>query len=324
MRHLLWELSEGDGYERFKEIAVSLTGLKVAPFYGCQILRPSKVLGFEDPDRPSSLERLIEACGAEAIDYPAKIKCCGFPIILAREDVALGEAILPLQEAADAGADVIVTPVPALPPVARRVAGEGREEGRPLVQHAGAAPRAAARRGGGHHGGRAQVQAPRRAAVPRDEAQAAAARRGPSCRRLTAAARATVRVAALADLHGRLDGVVVPPCDLVVIAGDLGPYALEAGAASQVPWLEGRLRALARSGWRPRRARRSPASPAITTSPWWDRRALERLPWTYLCDDEVTVAGARVYGSPWCPRRRVRPKADEPQPPSPDAAARAP
>jgi succinate dehydrogenase / fumarate reductase cytochrome b subunit len=113
VRHLLWELSEGDGYERFKEIAVkSLTGLKVAPFYGCQILRPSKVLGFEDPDNPSSLERLIEACGAEAIDYPAKIKCCGFPIILAREDVALGEAILPLQEAADAGADVIVTPCP--------------------------------------------------------------------------------------------------------------------------------------------------------------------------------------------------------------------
>ena len=113
VRHLLWELSEGDGYERFKEIAVkSLTGLKVAPFYGCQILRPSKVLGFEDPDSPSSLERLIEACGAEAIDYPAKIKCCGFPIILAREDVALGEAILPLQEAADAGADVIVTPCP--------------------------------------------------------------------------------------------------------------------------------------------------------------------------------------------------------------------
>ena len=38
-----------------------LKGLKIAPFYGCQILRPSKILGFEDPDRPSSLERIIEA-----------------------------------------------------------------------------------------------------------------------------------------------------------------------------------------------------------------------------------------------------------------------
>jgi succinate dehydrogenase cytochrome b subunit len=113
VRHLLWEISEGDGLERFKQIAVkSLTGLKVAPFYGCQILRPSKVLGFENPDDPQSLERLIEACGAEPIDYDAKVKCCGFPIVLAREDVALGEAILPLSQASDAGADVMVTPCP--------------------------------------------------------------------------------------------------------------------------------------------------------------------------------------------------------------------
>jgi succinate dehydrogenase / fumarate reductase cytochrome b subunit len=113
VRHLLWEVSEGDGYERFKEIAVrSLEGLRVAPFYGCQILRPSKLLGFENPDSPQSLERLIEACGAEAIDYEAKVKCCGFPIVLAREDVALGMAVQPLAQARDAGADVIVTPCP--------------------------------------------------------------------------------------------------------------------------------------------------------------------------------------------------------------------
>ncbi len=113
VRHLLWEVSEGEGYERFKSIAVqSLEGLKVAPFYGCQILRPTKILGFEDPDSPQSLERLIIACGAEPIDYPAKVKCCGFPIILAREDVALGELVQPLEQAIDAGADVIVTPCP--------------------------------------------------------------------------------------------------------------------------------------------------------------------------------------------------------------------
>ena len=57
----------------------SLTGLKVAPFYGCQILRPSKLLGFEDPDSPSSLERLIEACGAEAIDYPGEDQVLRLP-----------------------------------------------------------------------------------------------------------------------------------------------------------------------------------------------------------------------------------------------------
>jgi succinate dehydrogenase / fumarate reductase cytochrome b subunit len=113
VRHLLWEVAAGDGYDRFKRVAVkSLEGLKVAPFYGCQILRPAKLLGFEDPDRPESLERLIEACGAEPVDYPAKVKCCGFPIVLAREDVALGELVQPLQEATAAGADVMVTPCP--------------------------------------------------------------------------------------------------------------------------------------------------------------------------------------------------------------------
>ena len=113
VRHLLWEIAEGEGYELLKQSAHrGLKGLKIAPFYGCQILRPSKILGFEDPDRPWSLERIIEACGGEAIDYPAKVKCCGFPIIQAREEVALGELIQPIEQAAEAGADAIVTPCP--------------------------------------------------------------------------------------------------------------------------------------------------------------------------------------------------------------------
>ena len=125
-----------------------------------------------------------------------------------------------------------------------------------------------------------------------------------------------MRVAALADLHGRLDGVVVPPCDLVVIAGDLGPYGWKQGAR-QVPWLEAVF-----APWLERVAVEAGAPVAGIAGNrdfalWWDRRALEKLPWTYILDDEATLAGARVYGSPWCPRRRARPKADEPQPPSP-------
>ena len=59
-----------------------------------------------------ALERIIEACGGEAIDYPAKIKCCGFPIIQAREETALGELIQPIEQAMEAGADAMVTPCP--------------------------------------------------------------------------------------------------------------------------------------------------------------------------------------------------------------------
>jgi succinate dehydrogenase / fumarate reductase, cytochrome b subunit len=113
VKHLLWLIAEGEGYELLKEAAhKGLKGLKVAPFYGCQILRPSKLLGFEDPDRPHSLEAIIQACGGEAIDYPAKIKCCGFPIIQAREETALAELIQPLEQASEAGADAMVTPCP--------------------------------------------------------------------------------------------------------------------------------------------------------------------------------------------------------------------
>ncbi len=113
VRHLLWEIADGPGYDLLRQAAhKGLKGLKVAPFYGCQILRPSKINGFEDPDRPWSLERIIEACGGEAIDYPAKIKCCGFPIIQAREETALGELIQPIEQALEAGADCIVTPCP--------------------------------------------------------------------------------------------------------------------------------------------------------------------------------------------------------------------
>jgi succinate dehydrogenase / fumarate reductase cytochrome b subunit len=113
VKHLLWLIAEGERYELLKDVAhKGLKGLKVAPFYGCQILRPSKLLGFEDPDRPWSLEAIIQACGGEPIDYPAKIKCCGFPIIQAREETALGELIQPIEQATEAGADAMVTPCP--------------------------------------------------------------------------------------------------------------------------------------------------------------------------------------------------------------------
>jgi succinate dehydrogenase / fumarate reductase cytochrome b subunit len=112
VKHFLW-LIAGESFAELQAVAHrGLKGLKVAPFYGCQILRPSKLMGFEDPDKPDSLERIIQACGGEAIDYPAKVKCCGFPIIQAREDTALAELIQPIEQAKEAGADAMVTPCP--------------------------------------------------------------------------------------------------------------------------------------------------------------------------------------------------------------------
>jgi succinate dehydrogenase / fumarate reductase, cytochrome b subunit len=111
--HLLWYISTEEGLAQLeKQGPRGLNGLRVAPYYGCQLLRPSSVMGFEDPDKPQSMERLIRALGGEVADYEGKTKCCGFPIILAREEVALKESHVALAGARDAGADCMVTPCP--------------------------------------------------------------------------------------------------------------------------------------------------------------------------------------------------------------------
>ena len=149
VRHLLWEVSRG---RRLRALQGDRRALARGP-QGRALLRlpdPAPLQAARLRGRPRStrrsLERLIEACGAEAIDYEAKIKCCGFPIVLAREDVALGAAVQPLAQAARCGRRRDRDAVPALPPLARRLAAEGREAGGPRAQRPDPAPRAAARR----------------------------------------------------------------------------------------------------------------------------------------------------------------------------------
>ena len=95
-----------------KKVVKPLSRLKVAPFSGCHLLRPKEVLGFEDPDKPTSLERLIRICGAEPIDYPGKIKCCGFHNLPYEPDLAVDLTGKYLKEAQESGANCMVTPCP--------------------------------------------------------------------------------------------------------------------------------------------------------------------------------------------------------------------
>ncbi len=111
--HLLWVLLKEFGLDRLKShVTVPLNGLKVAPFYGCQILRPSKRLGFEDPRKPESLEKIISALGAEPVDYEGKTKCCAFLISLAKEKTAMSVLGQQLLDGKGMGADCMVTPCP--------------------------------------------------------------------------------------------------------------------------------------------------------------------------------------------------------------------
>ena len=113
VRHLLWIIVRNYGLEELKKlIKVPLRGLKVAPFYGCYILRPSQMLGFDDAENPTSLEELIRALGGEPVEYSGRTKCCGFPIVLEKEDIATAMVGSHTYEAKQKGSDCMVTPCP--------------------------------------------------------------------------------------------------------------------------------------------------------------------------------------------------------------------
>ena len=102
------------GIESLRRLVTSpLDGLKVAPFYGCYILRPSWALGLdENPGREQYLEQIIEACGAEPVNFPGRTKCCGFPIMLINERNSMAMVANHTTSAHEHGADAMVTPCP--------------------------------------------------------------------------------------------------------------------------------------------------------------------------------------------------------------------
>ncbi|MBI2959575.1 MAG: CoB--CoM heterodisulfide reductase iron-sulfur subunit B family protein [Betaproteobacteria bacterium] len=111
--HFLWVLLRDIGAEALaKKVARPLRGLRVAPFYGCHILRPKDVLGFDDPDSPTSLDTLIRVLGADPVAYDGKKRCCGFHVLMTKEDLALKISGRRLSQARDEAADCLVTTCP--------------------------------------------------------------------------------------------------------------------------------------------------------------------------------------------------------------------
>jgi len=113
VKHLMQVLSEDVGLERIKgAVQRPLSQLKVAEHNGCHVLRPVKYAGFDDPENPTVLKRLIEATGATCLDYLDETECCGAPIIGLNEKIPLQLARDKVRHIKDAGAQAMVTVCP--------------------------------------------------------------------------------------------------------------------------------------------------------------------------------------------------------------------
>jgi succinate dehydrogenase / fumarate reductase cytochrome b subunit len=139
-KHFLWLMVEEIGLEAIAaKVKRPLKDLRVGPFYGCYIVRPTPRLGIDDEHpRDTYLAQLIEALGGTVVDYAGSHKCCGFPIITMNKEASLKQAGRHIGDAIDADADCLVTPCPLChlnldlqQPLASRYA--GRELGLPIL-----------------------------------------------------------------------------------------------------------------------------------------------------------------------------------------------
>jgi len=111
VRHIQDVLYNDIGVEKIKEKVVKpLKGLKVAGYVGCQSVRPYGE--YDSVDRPVVQDRLLEALGAEAVDFPRKIRCCGSGIFLPEIDYCLELTKNIIEDAVNHGAQVISTVCP--------------------------------------------------------------------------------------------------------------------------------------------------------------------------------------------------------------------
>ena len=88
----------------------NLDGLKIAPYYGCQIVRPDKT--FDDHEDPILMDRMFQKCGGEMVYYPMKVRCCGGMLMTTFEETGLKLTKELIECAQENGAEVIVTTCP--------------------------------------------------------------------------------------------------------------------------------------------------------------------------------------------------------------------
>lgn len=111
--HFLELLRDDLTWPKLKEqVTRPLTGLKVAPYYGCLLLRPQNEIGLDDSDQPSILHDLLAALGCEVIDFPYQVECCGSYLAVSKPDLPEKLSKEILASARQHGAQAIATACP--------------------------------------------------------------------------------------------------------------------------------------------------------------------------------------------------------------------
>jgi heterodisulfide reductase subunit B len=113
IKHLLSVLHKDIGIDAIKgKIATTFKGLKIATHYGCHALRPSQVVGFDNAVAPTLFDQLVEATGAESIDWPMKLECCGAPLWGINDRLSMDLTLKKLTDGKKSGADYVCAACP--------------------------------------------------------------------------------------------------------------------------------------------------------------------------------------------------------------------
>jgi heterodisulfide reductase subunit B len=108
-KHILEVLSQDVGIDAIREKVVRpLEGLKVVTYYGCYLVRPPEVTMFDDPENPTMMDGIMEALGAEVMDWSYKVDCCGGSLSIVTPEIVEKLSGKLVRGAAEAGADAVV------------------------------------------------------------------------------------------------------------------------------------------------------------------------------------------------------------------------
>jgi heterodisulfide reductase subunit B len=110
--HLLEVIRDDLGLEKVEGLVKKKLGLKVAPYYGCMLLRPDKEMELDDPEQPTVLHDLLSAMGAETIDFPYKTECCSSYITVSSPETTIGCSHSILNSAVRNGAEAVAVSCP--------------------------------------------------------------------------------------------------------------------------------------------------------------------------------------------------------------------